>query len=99
MRPWSSNRSEESFDFRPTSSDDSIAEAERKKMRALSLGQLPNEMRKNGVELIEATPWLKPLMPGTGFLARTQIIRRSQADVAFGFRIANETPPGIGQSV
>src|SRR5712671_5568906 len=30
-------------------------------------GGIAEELKKDGVELIEATPWLKPLMPGTGF--------------------------------
>ena len=31
-------------------------------------GAIADELKKDGVELIEATPWLKPLMPGEGFL-------------------------------
>src|ERR1039458_7184238 len=30
-------------------------------------GAIADELRKDGVELIEATPWLQPLMPGAGF--------------------------------
>src|ERR1043165_6302816 len=28
---------------------------------------IANELQKDGVELIEATPWLEPLMPAAGF--------------------------------
>ena len=30
-------------------------------------GAIADELKREGVELIEATPWLKPLMPGSGF--------------------------------
>ena len=30
-------------------------------------GAIADELKKDGVELIEATPWLKPLMPASGF--------------------------------
>src|SRR6185437_511479 len=30
-------------------------------------GAIADELRKDGVELIEATPWLNPLMPAAGF--------------------------------
>ena len=30
-------------------------------------GAIADELKKDGVELIEATPWLAPLMPQTGF--------------------------------
>src|SRR5690348_16255532 len=31
-------------------------------------GAIADELQKEGVELIEATPWLKPIMPGANFL-------------------------------
>src|SRR5215472_802036 len=30
-------------------------------------GAIAEELKKDGVELIEGTPWLKPLMPGADF--------------------------------
>src|SRR5437868_2067320 len=30
-------------------------------------GAIADELKRDGVELIEATPWLQPLMPGPGF--------------------------------
>ena len=30
-------------------------------------GAIADELQKDGVELVEATPWLKPLMPSSGF--------------------------------
>src|SRR5438128_428222 len=54
-------------------------------------GAIADELKKDGVELIEATPWLKPLMPGTGFLIGPKLSAEQRADVEFGFRIAKET--------
>jgi DUF1009 family protein len=42
------------------------------------------------VELIEATPWLAPLMPRTGFALGPKLSREQLDDVEFGFRIAKE---------
>jgi len=53
-------------------------------------GAIANELNKDGVELIEATPWLKPLMPAAGFSLGPNLSAEQQADVAFGHRIAKE---------
>jgi DUF1009 family protein len=63
-------------------------------------GAIADELQKNGVTLIEATPWLKPLMPGPGFVLGKKLTEAQQEDVAFGFRIAKEVSRlEIGQSV
>ena len=52
------------------------------------------------MELIEATPWLAPLMPQTGFALGPKLSAEQQADVAFGFRIGKEVSRlEIGQTV
>src|SRR5262245_4127324 len=51
-------------------------------------GAIAEELRKDGVELIEATPWLKPLMPGSGFALGPKLSDEQRADVDFGHRIA-----------
>jgi UDP-2,3-diacylglucosamine hydrolase len=53
-------------------------------------GGIAEELHKEGVELIEAGPWLKPLMPGAGFHFGKQVSTEQRADVEFGFRIARE---------
>src|SRR5208283_2135614 len=56
--------------------------------------------KKDGVELIEATPWLKPLMPQAGFHLGPELSEEQCADVEFGFRIAREVSRlEIGQTV
>src|ERR1043166_4453308 len=53
-------------------------------------GAIADELKKDGVELIEATPWLRPLMPGTGFRIGPKLTESQNADVEFGFRIAKQ---------
>jgi len=63
-------------------------------------GAIAAELQKDGVELIEATPWLRPLMPANGFQLGPRLSEAQRADVEFGFRIAKETSRlEIGQTV
>jgi len=63
-------------------------------------GAIANELKKDGVELIEATPWLKPLMPGPDFRLGRKLTDEQRADVEFGFGIAKEISRlEIGQMV
>jgi DUF1009 family protein len=63
-------------------------------------GAIADELKREGVELIEATPWLKPLMPASGFQLGPKLSDAQRADVDFGFRIAKEVSRlEIGQTV
>jgi hypothetical protein len=63
-------------------------------------GAIADELKKDGVELIEATPWLEPLMPGPGFWLGPKLSEAQRADVEYGFRIAKEISRlEIGQTV
>jgi DUF1009 family protein len=63
-------------------------------------GTIADELKKDGVELIEATPWLAPLMPGKDFQFGPKLSAEQKEDVAFGYRIAKETSRlEIGQTV
>jgi len=53
-------------------------------------GAIADELQKDGVELIEATPWLQPLMPGAGFQLGRKLSAEQREDVAYGFGIAKE---------
>ncbi len=53
-------------------------------------GAIADELKKDGVELIDATPWLKPLMPGKDFHFGSKLSDDQKADVNFGFRTAKE---------
>ena len=63
-------------------------------------GAIGDELKKDGVDLIEATPWLAPLMPGPGFHMGPKLSADQKADVEFAFRIAKEVSRlEIGQLV
>ena len=63
-------------------------------------GAIADELEKDGVELIEATPWLQPLMPASGFRVGPKLSEAQRADLDFGFRIAKEISRlEIGQTV
>lgn len=63
-------------------------------------GAIGDELSKEGITLIEATPWLRPAMPGLGFHLGPKISSEEREDVEFGFRIAKEVSRlEIGQMV
>lgn len=63
-------------------------------------GAFADELRKDGIELLPATRWLKPIMPAAGFHLGPKLSDELRADVEFGFRIAKEISRlEIGQSV
>ena len=63
-------------------------------------GAIADELKKDGVELIEATPWLAPLMPKAGFQLGPKLSAGQKTDVEFGFKIAKEVSRlEIGQTV
>lgn len=63
-------------------------------------GAIGEELKKEGVELIDPRPWLKPAMPTLGFCLGPKLKSEQQMDVDFGFRIAKEVSRlEIGQSV
>jgi len=63
-------------------------------------GAIAKELSKDGVELVEATPWLRPLMPGAGFHLGPRLSDQQREDVRFGFRVAKKVARlEIGQSV
>lgn len=58
------------------------------------------EMKRDGLELIEATPWLQPMMPASAFHLGPALSIEQRADVAFGLRIAKAISRlDIGQTV
>ncbi|HEX7863283.1 MAG TPA: UDP-2,3-diacylglucosamine diphosphatase LpxI [Verrucomicrobiae bacterium] len=63
-------------------------------------GGIANELAKDGITLIEATPWLKSVMPGEGFHIGPKLSKEEREDVEFGFQIAKEVSRlEIGQTV
>ena len=72
-----------------------------KEKNALTIfGAIAEELKKDGVALIEATPWLAPVMPAAGFQLGPDLSEAQRADVEFGFRIGKEISRfEIGQTV
>lgn len=63
-------------------------------------GAVADELKKEGVELIEATPWLKPVMPISGFSLGPNPSREQLEDIQFGYGLAKEVSRlEIGQIV
>ncbi|NLH72295.1 MAG: LpxI family protein [Verrucomicrobia bacterium] len=63
-------------------------------------GAIADELKKDGIELVEATPWLRPLMPGAGFRLGPVLDADQESDVRFGFQIAKQVSKlEIGQTV
>jgi DUF1009 family protein len=63
-------------------------------------GAIADELKRDGVELIPATPWLEPLMAPPGLHLGPALSAEQRADVAFGYRIAKEVSRlEIGQTV
>ena len=63
-------------------------------------GAIADELKKDGVEVVEATPWLKHLMPGNGFHLGPKLSDEQRSDTRFGYDIAKEVSRlDIGQTV
>ena len=78
------------FDLRPDLRAMGVLMRLKEKNAHTLFGAVAEELKKDGVELIEATPWLAPLMPQTGFALGPKLSDEQREDVAFGFRIAKE---------
>lgn len=88
------------FDLRPDLRAMALLFRLKEKNAHTIFGAIADELKREGVELIEAIPWLQPLMAGKGFHLGPKLTEERQADVAFGFRIAKEISRlEIGQTV
>jgi len=88
------------FDLRPDLRAMALLFRLKEKNAHTIFGGIADELKKDGVELIEATPWLKPLMPSGSFQMGPKLSAEQRADVAFGYRIAKEVSRlEIGQIV
>jgi hypothetical protein len=63
-------------------------------------GAIADELAKEGVQLVDARPWLKPSMPQAGFHVGPRLAPEQKADLDFGYRVAKEVSRlEIGQTV
>lgn len=88
------------FDLRPDLRALGVLMRLKEKNAHTIFGAIAEELRKDGVELIDASPWLAPLMPGAGFGLGPKLSAGQREDVEFGFRLAKEVSRlEIGQTV
>jgi hypothetical protein len=88
------------FDFRPDLRALGVFMRLKEKNAHTLFGAVADELKKDGVDLIEATPWLMPLMPQAGFELGPKLSADQKSDVAFGHGIAKEVSRlEIGQLV
>jgi UDP-2,3-diacylglucosamine hydrolase len=78
------------FDLRPDLRAIGVMMRLKEKNAHTIFGAIASELKKDGVDLIEATPWLAPLMPQVGFQLGPKLSDEQKADVEFGFKIAKE---------
>lgn len=63
-------------------------------------GAFADELKKDGIELLEPIRWLTPIIPQPGFHLGPKLSEQQREDVEFGFRMAKEVSRlEIGQSV
>jgi UDP-2,3-diacylglucosamine hydrolase len=88
------------FDIRPDLRAMGLLLKLKEKNAHTVFGAIADELKKDGVELVAATPWLKPLMPAEGFSLGPKLSDEQREDVAFGYRLAKEVSRlEIGQIV
>jgi DUF1009 family protein len=88
------------FDLRPDFRAMAVLLKLKEKNAHSIFGALAEELKKDGIELIEPLRWLRPLMPETGFCLGPALSEEQKADVALGLRMAKEISRlEIGQTV
>ncbi len=88
------------FDVRPDFRAVTLLLRLKQKNAHTIFGAIADELQKDGVQLVEATPWLRPLMPGAGFHLGVKLTEERREDIRFGFGIAKEISRlEIGQTV
>jgi len=88
------------FDVRPDLRAAALLFRLKEKNAHTIFGGIGEELKKDGIELITAVPWLGPIMPQAGYTLGAPLKPSHLEDVAFGFRIAKEVSRlEIGQSV
>src|SRR6185369_16866856 len=69
------------FDLRPDLRAMGLLLRLKEKNAHTIFGAIADELKKDGVDLIDATPWLQPLMPGAGFLLGPKLTAEQNDDV------------------
>jgi DUF1009 family protein len=88
------------FDLRPDFRALTLLLRLKEKNARSIFGAIADELQKDGIELLDPVPWLRPLMPASGFALGPALSQAQKEDVAFGFRVAKQISClEIGQTV
>ncbi|MDB4717755.1 UDP-2,3-diacylglucosamine diphosphatase LpxI [Verrucomicrobia bacterium] len=88
------------FDIKPDLRAASLLFRLKEKNAHTIFGGIGDELKKDGIDLIEAVPWIQDIMPGEGFLMGSPLKAKQLDDIAYGFKLAKEVSRlDIGQSV
>lgn len=88
------------FDLRPDLRAAMLLLRLKEKNAHTIFGAIADELAKEGIQLIEATPWLKSIIPGAGFHIGMKLNKDQKEDVVFGFKMAKAISKlDIGQTV
>jgi DUF1009 family protein len=88
------------FDLRPDLRAMALLFKLKEKNAHTIFGGIADELKYDGVEVVEATPWLRSLMPSAGFNLGPKLSAGQKEDIEFGYRIAKEVSRlEIGQIV
>lgn len=79
------------FDLRPDLKAMSILLKLKQKNAHTIFGAIADELGKEGVELIQAIPWLRKSMPAEGFSLGPKLTDEQKEDVRYGYKIAKES--------
>src|SRR3974390_1969665 len=78
------------FDYRPDLRAIGVALRLKERNAHTIFGATADALRKDGAELIEATPWLQPLMAAGDFRLEPKLSEEQESDVSFGYHVAKE---------
>jgi len=88
------------FDLRPDFRALSVLLKLKEKNARSIFGAIADELKKDGISLVQPLPWLRPLMPAAGFALGPALNDAQKEDVAFGLRTAKQISRlEIGQTV
>lgn len=88
------------FDLRPDFRALSILVRLKERNARTIFAAIADELHRDGVELVDARPWLKPILPEVGYSLGPALTDQQRQDVDFGYRIAKEMSRlDIGQTV
>jgi UDP-2,3-diacylglucosamine hydrolase len=88
------------FDLRPDMRAMKLLLKLKEKNAHSIFGAIADELKNEGIDLVAATPWLRPLMAPPGYHVGPKLNSAQEADVAFGFHVAKEVSRlEIGQLV